>query len=61
VTTDQTMRRRVLDAAIRLRDDEAAVTAAMRELVATGAHGTLADARRTIGLAATRCTQRLGA
>lgn len=48
-------------AALRLRDDKSAVTAATRELVATGAHDTLADARRAVGFAATRCTQRLGA
>jgi len=60
VAVDQMMRRPVVDAATRLLNDHAAVAGAVRELVATGAHDSVASARRATERAATRCTRQLG-
>ena len=61
VATDATMRGRVAGAARRLRDEPSAVDAAVRELVATDAHASVAAARRAVTLAAARALQRLEA
>ena len=60
VATDLTMRRRVTDTAQRFLSDGDAVAGAVRELLATGAHDSAAEARRVIERAATRCVRRLG-
>lgn len=61
VAADQIMRGRVTGAARRLRDDESAADAAVRELVAIDAYPSIAAARRAVALAAERALQRVAA